>query len=122
MSTPPDDVLARLGHLNHLEFAREMARTSGRGGTVEERDGVLLCASGTDFPVLYNSCWRLDDSLPAADAIAVADAWFGERGRGWSLTCREPLAGSTLFAGVDDDLVAAGEAAGSESSRRQHEL
>jgi hypothetical protein len=100
-----DDVLARLGHLNHLEFARESVRWSGRHGEVVERDGVLLLAAATDFPVAYNAVARLDPDLPAGEVLATADAFFAAKGRGYAVM-------ATDRDGVDDDLVAAAEAAG----------
>lgn len=105
MTTRTEADLARLGHLNHAEFARESARWSGRAGEIEERGGVLLTAASTTFPVLYNAATRLDDTVPATEVIERADAWFGARGRGWTIACRD-------LDGIDDDLMAAAEAAG----------
>lgn len=95
--------LARLGHLNLIEFGRESSRW-GRGGGLEEEDGVVLYATGASLPVLSNGAFRLDESVPADSVVAKADAWFGARGRGYTVQVRDT--------GEDDDLVAACEAAG----------
>ena len=53
--------------------------------------------------MLCNGAFRLDEAVPAADLIEQADAWFGARGRGYTIWAR---------AKRDDDLVAAAERAG----------
>jgi hypothetical protein len=100
-----DDAIARLGHLNHLEFSRESVRWSGRQGEVVERDGVLLLGAATDFPVAYNAAARLEPDVPAADVLAVADAFFAAKGRGYSVMI-------SSYRDLDEDLVVAAEAAG----------
>ena len=104
---PPldDEAVARLAHLNHLEFSRESIRWSGRHGDVVERDGVLLLAGATDFPVAYNAAARLDPELPATDLLAVADRFFAERGRGYTVM-------ASAHHDVDEDLAVAAKAAG----------
>lgn len=99
-----DATLATLGRLNLLEFSRESVRWSGRHGQIVERDGVLLVAGATDFPVAYNAAARLDPSVAAADVLGVADPFFAARGRGYSVMVEVGAA--------DDDLVAAATAAG----------
>jgi hypothetical protein len=44
-----ETTLGRLAHLNHLAFGREPTMWSDQG-RVGEGDGLLLYASGTDFP------------------------------------------------------------------------
>jgi hypothetical protein len=102
---PAVDRLARLGHANQLEWFREMTRWSGRAGALDESDGVLLFATGTDFPVSCNGAARTDPGVPATEVLARADAWFAARGRGYMLTASD-------HRGVDDDLQAAAGAAG----------
>lgn len=51
-------------------------------GAIVERDGVLLFATGSAFPVLVNGAFRLDSAVEADAVIDLADAWFSERGRG----------------------------------------
>src|SRR5690606_13909233 len=92
------DQVARLGYLNYLEFYRELARCSGPAGRVEERDGVLLHASGSAFPGLFNGVARLDDSVEAESVIAVADKWFADQGRGYTLHVRDDERDADLIA------------------------
>lgn len=107
--TPPtpfdDGALVALAHESQLEFLREQARAGGRAGAVLDADGLLCAASASDFPVLVNAAVRTDPSLPAADALARAEAWFAERGRGHTFLLSDRD-------GVDDDLAAAAAAAG----------
>lgn len=98
-----DDEMAACCHQNCIEYAREAARGSRGDGEISERDGVLLYATGSDFPVFGNGAFRLDPDVAADDVIDLADAWFGERGRGWSL-------GTTSWGGADQDLIEAAEA------------
>ncbi|HVM41229.1 MAG TPA: GNAT family N-acetyltransferase [Acidimicrobiia bacterium] len=79
--------ILQLADLNLVEFWRESSRRAP-GGEVVERDGVLLAAGGNDFPVLINLAMRVDPRVPDADVIAAADAYFGERGRGYTLLVR----------------------------------
>ena len=81
-----DDVVAALAHASYVEFARETARWSGEQGEVCERGGVLLYAAASDFPVSMNGVIRLDRSVPAAQVIDLAETWFQERDRGYSLS------------------------------------
>lgn len=104
-SSLDDEALARSAHLNHLEFTRESIRWSGRHGEVVERDGLLLLAGATDFPVAYNAVARLDPAVPAADLLAVADAFFAERKRGYTVM-------ASAHHAIDEDLAIAAKAAG----------
>jgi ribosomal protein S18 acetylase RimI-like enzyme len=76
---------SRLARANYEEFNREMARWSGVRGRIEERDGVLLCATGTDFPVTCNSVVRVDPSVAPEAVVDLADEFFGRLGRGYTL-------------------------------------
>ncbi len=100
-----DDTLARLGHLNHLEFSRESIRWSGRHGELVERDGVLLMAGATDFPVAYNAVARLEPDVPAAEVLATANAFFAAKGRGYTVM-------ASAHHDVDEDLAIAAKDAG----------
>lgn len=104
MSWTEDEVAARC-HANCIEAAREGVRRSGAKGEWLEHDGVVLFASGSDFPVLANGAFRLDPSVPAAAVVDRADAWFTERGRGWSV-------GTSSWGGDDEDLIEAALARG----------
>jgi hypothetical protein len=86
-------------HLNYLEFSREMARWSGRAGEIREEEGVLLTAGGSPFPVSANAVVRLDATVPAAEVLDRADAFFAACQRGYSVS-------ASSHQGMDDDLVA----------------
>ena len=99
------DPLARLGHLNLIEFGRELTRWGD--GRLEEGDGVLCFASGSDLPVLVNGAFRLFDDVPADVVIQRAEEFFRRLGRGYSVMTRDT--------GEDDDLAAACKASGLEA-------
>ncbi len=79
---------ATLGHLNLIEFTREDARWQSPHEIVE-RDGVLLFAGSSDFMAFCNGVRRVDDDVPGVDVIATAEAFFAERGRGFSVWTRD---------------------------------
>ena len=103
LDAPLADPLARACRLNYVEFDRELARWSGAGGSVAEREGVVLWATASDFPVSLNGAVRLDPRTPADRVLTIADEWFGALGRGHTVN---------VVDGIDDDLRAAAEAAG----------
>jgi ribosomal protein S18 acetylase RimI-like enzyme len=70
---------------------------------VAEREGVVLWATASDFPVSLNGAVRLDPRTPADRVLAIADEWFGALGRGHTVN---------VVDGIDDDLRTAAEAAG----------
>lgn len=100
-----DDRTAELADASYVEFARETARWSGRAGAVVERDGVLLFATASSFPVSMNGAIRLDRSTPAATVLDLAEPWFAERQRGYSISTNGCGAGEA-------DLIAEAEARG----------
>lgn len=94
--------LIELSDLNFAEASRELARRAG--GTVHDEDGVLLFAGNHPLPVLVNGAFRTGpQACDATSVLARADAFFGARGRGYSVLCR---------AHADDDLATAAGAAG----------
>ncbi len=110
-----DDTLAQLGHLNYMEFSRQMARAAGRGGTIYENDGMLFYAGHSSFPLPYNGVWRIDETVPGAEVVAAADEWFAARGHSYSIAVRGDCR-------ADDDLRAAAEAAGLFAAVNQPEM
>lgn len=78
-----DAALARLAHLNYLDFARQSTPWSDTG-RLEEGGGVLLGRSGTDFPFVFNGAARTDPAVAPSDVLARADAFFGP-GQGYTL-------------------------------------
>jgi hypothetical protein len=103
LAAPLDEPMALACRLNYVEFCRELGRWSGAAGAVVEREGLMLWATASDFPVSLNGVVRLEPSTPADQVIAVAEEWFGERVTGYTVN---------VVAGADDDLRAAAEAAG----------
>jgi len=93
--------LIQLCDLNFAEANRELSRRAG--GAAHDEDGLLLYAGNHPLPVLVNAAFRTSSRLDAAGVLARADAFFGARGRGYTVLCR---------AHADDDLAAAAQAAG----------
>ena len=87
--------ISTLGHLNLIEISRESARW-GVTGAVEESDGIMLFASGSSLPVICNGAFRTDDTVDPVELVTRADAFFGGRGRGYTVMVRDQPA--------DDDL------------------
>ena len=87
--------ISTLGHLNLIENSRECARW-GVTGAVEESDGIMLFASGSSLPVICNGAFRTDDTADPVELVTRADAFFGGRGRGYTVMVRDQPA--------DDDL------------------
>lgn len=96
--------LIELSDLNFAEANRELARRAG--GAVHDEDGMLLFAGNHPLPVLVNGAFRTGgaEACDAASALAAADAFFGARGRGYSVLCRAhadvDLAGTAQAAGL----------------------
>jgi hypothetical protein len=83
-----DASLARLLDENLLDATRAFARWQ-TGSVAVEGDGLLLVAGTTAFPAGYPNCaLRTDRTLPAADVLARARAFFGPRGRGFTVFAR----------------------------------
>ena len=97
MESPDVDVdgVAALGHLNLLEQSRQSAGW-GVGGSFDDEDGILVFATGSWLPVLCNGAFRSDDLADPTMLIERADAYFGERKRGYTVMVRNLP--------VDDDL------------------
>jgi GNAT superfamily N-acetyltransferase len=80
-STLDLDTLQRYSDENLAELVRHVAR-SGEHTTISEREGLLLVSGSHAQPGPYrNVALRLTDELPAAEAIARAEAFFVERQR-----------------------------------------
>ena len=98
-----DPEMAELGHANLVAFWRESSRW-GEEGQVREESGVLVFATGSWIPINCNGVFRLDPGVTAKEAVAQADEFFSQLGRGYSVKIRD--------SGEDDDLRAACEEAG----------
>ena len=90
------------GYRNLIAFNRALTRW-GSKGELSESDGAVLCAGGSWIPLVGNSAFRADTSVPAADLVARADDFFGGLARGFSVKVRDT--------GDDDEL---GEACAAE--------
>jgi ribosomal protein S18 acetylase RimI-like enzyme len=99
-----EEELLHLSDLNVAEAHREHARFLANHH-VEERDGLLLCASGTRSPASpFNAVLRVGpDPADPAQLLDEARAFFGRRDRGFSVFVRAHL---------DADLIGACERAG----------
>lgn len=96
------DPLLPLIDANLVESVREFARWQ-KGGEIVERDGVLLIAGTTRFPVVSNAALRLDPLLSPQKMLETALGFFRDRRRGFTVWVRP---------GVDDDTASALGAAG----------
>jgi acetyltransferase (GNAT) family protein len=86
--------LSLAGSLRHFAEHAE-------GGTVEQRDGLLLFAGGHPYPGAYcNGVLRLDRATSAQATLEAARAFFAPRRRGYALWVR---------AHADRDLAVAAE-------------
>jgi ribosomal protein S18 acetylase RimI-like enzyme len=97
--------LIELCDLNFAEANRELARRAG--GAVHDEDGMLLFAGNHPLPVLVNAAFRTSSRSGPAEVLERAGAFFGARGRGYTVLCR---------AHADLDLASAARAAGLAAS------
>lgn len=88
-------VEARLGHENLMAYNRAMTQW-GSKGALRQDAGTLLAAGGSWIPLVGNSAFRWEDSVPATGLLDEADAFFARRKRGYSIKVRD--------SGEDDDL------------------
>lgn len=93
-------------HLNLIDSSRQLFELDP-GAALEAESGWLFGAGSPTHPVISNAAFRRDDGVDAEDFIARAVAFFGERGRGFSIWVRSGQS-------EDDDLAAAAARAGME--------
>ncbi len=96
------DARTELALLSHVDYFRDASRRAP-GGAVHEEDGLLLYAGPHSLPLLVNGAIRVEPGLGAAEVLDRARAFFGARGRGFSLYA---------LVGRDDDLIEAADEAG----------
>jgi ribosomal protein S18 acetylase RimI-like enzyme len=94
-------------HLNLIDSSRQLFELDP-GAAIETGNGWLFGAGSHPHPTISNAAFRIDDGADPAELIAGARAFFGERGRGFSLWIRDGQA-------EDRDLAAAATAAGLQS-------
>jgi len=101
-----------LGHLNLMQFHRESPLWS-EGGVVQEEPGILLYASASTFPVIFNGVFRTDDHVDPDVVLEHANDHFANLKRGFSLWIREER---------DEDLAQAAGRFGFAELLRQPEM
>lgn len=99
MLTPRRDA-----HLNLIDSSRQLFALDP-GAEIESTDGWLFGAGRFSHPVISNAAFRADDALDPSELLDRAQAFFGSRGRGFSVWVRTDLA-------EDRELIAAAEGAG----------
>ena len=101
------DELVELSDLNYAEAMRDLSRRAG--GTVLDEDGLLLFTGGHPLPVLANATMRTERRLGAAEVLKRARAFFGARGRGFTVLVRAHADADLAAAAADAGLLAMGE-------------
>jgi ribosomal protein S18 acetylase RimI-like enzyme len=101
-------------HLNLADSSRQLFELDS-GAEIEAGDSRLFGAGSSTHPAISNAAFRLDDDLDPAELIEAAQAFFGDRGRGFALWAR---------AGVpeDRDLLEAAEQAGLQQIHEMPEM
>ncbi len=100
----------RNAHLNLANSSRQLFELDS-GAQIEARDGWLFGAGSSSHPAISNAAFRLDDELDPTELTEAAQAFFGDRGRGFALWAR-------AGAPEDRDLL---EAAGRAGLQQIHE-
>ncbi|MCU1360956.1 MAG: GCN5-related N-acetyltransferase [Ilumatobacteraceae bacterium] len=91
------------GHLNLIEFSRNVARWATMHTVVDE-GSVMMFAGSTDLAAFHNGAFRTDDSADPLAVVRKATDFFARRNRGFTFWTRDEP--------VDRDLRSAVEAAG----------
>jgi hypothetical protein len=94
-----------LVHSTLVAYSRALTRFSTRG-SLEDHDGIVLCAGGTWIPMIANTAFRRERGVSPTELVSRADTFFGGLGRGYTVSVRDN--------GEDEDLRAACLAAGLE--------
>src|SRR5262249_46196397 len=100
------DELVELSDLNYAEAMRDLSRRAG--GTVLDEDGLLLFPGGHPLPVLANATMRTERRLGAGEVLERARAFFGARGRGFTVLVRAHADADLAGAAADAGLLAMG--------------
>jgi ribosomal protein S18 acetylase RimI-like enzyme len=101
-------------HLNLVDSSRQLFELDP-GAQIEAGEGCLFGAGSASHPTISNAAFRTDDGLDPSLLLERARAFFGERGRRFSLWIRDD-------AREDRDLLAAATAAGLEDVFRTPEM
>jgi GNAT superfamily N-acetyltransferase len=74
-------------HLNLIDSSRQLFELDP-GAEIEAESGWLFGAGSPTHPVISNAAFRRADEVGADEFMARATAFFGERGRGFSIWVR----------------------------------
>jgi hypothetical protein len=89
------DAGTKLGALNLARYCALLAERA-EGGSVEQRDGIVLFAGAHAYPGTHtNGVIRTSEQLSAREVVDEADRWFRPKKRGYTIWTR---------GGVDSDL------------------
>lgn len=92
-----DEEQVRLGHQNLIDYIRATTNWASKG-SIHQDSRVLLFAGGSWIPVIGNSAFCPDGTVPPADFIEQADAFFGNHKRGYSVKVRDTGQDAELLA------------------------
>jgi GNAT superfamily N-acetyltransferase len=98
------DTAGARAHLNLVDSSRQLFELDP-GAELEAEPGWLFGAGSPTHPVISNAAFRRDDAVDAREFVSHARAFFGERGRGFSIWVRGEQ-------DEDADLLAAADSAG----------
>jgi GNAT acetyltransferase-like protein len=101
-------------HLNLTQSSQQLFELDP-GAVVEAGNGWIVGAGTPPHPVISNAAFRTDDEVDPAELLARARAFFGKRGRGFSVWARAGIDG-------DRDLIATAEAEGLQSVYEMPEM
>jgi ribosomal protein S18 acetylase RimI-like enzyme len=97
----------RNAHLNLIDSSQLLFELDP-GVEIETNPGWMFGAGRSTHPTISNAAFRIDDDLNPEEFLQRAQAFFGERGRGFAVWARAGEA-------ADRDLIGAAEAAGLEA-------
>jgi ribosomal protein S18 acetylase RimI-like enzyme len=94
----------RNAHLNLIDSSRQLFELDP-GAKIEVGSGWVFGSGRSPHPVISNAAFRVDDKLDPGDLLALAQAFFASRERGFAVWARDGVA-------EDRNLIEAAEAAG----------
>jgi hypothetical protein len=74
-------------HLNLVDSTRQLFEVDS-GAAIEAGSGWLFGAGSSSHPAISNAAFRTDDGIEPAELLARANAFFGGRGRGFTVWVR----------------------------------
>ncbi len=107
-------MLSRDAHLNLIQSSRQLYGLDPEA-TIDAGPGWVFGAGRSTHPVISNAAFRIDDDLDPTEFIERAQAFFGERGRGFAVWARGGLPD-------DRDLIDAAQEAGLDPAFEMPEM